>query len=144
MPKPIPDEFLTLSLALATVKALVEIPAADTSKDALITLQLNQYSGTSPTTLNPNFQPYFNAALFVWETPSRQIISEAGDGVKFNRSENSIVNEPVIRSLIRKQLDANAIYGIEAAVDLEDWLKAICNQCGALNKNLFGVGAFLT
>lgn len=144
MPKAIPLEFLTLSLALVTVKALVEIPAPDTDKDALITLQLHQYAGTSPTSINPIFQPYFNAALFIWETPSRQIISDAGDGVKFNRSENSIINEPVIRSLIRKQLDANTIYGIEAAVDLEDWLKAICNQCGSANKNLYGVGAFLT
>lgn len=144
MPKALPPEFITLSLALATVKALVEINDADTTKDAIITLQLDQYSGTSPTTINPVFQVFFNAALFVWETPSRQIISEAGDGVKFNRSDNSIVNEPVIKSLIRKQLDANAIYGVESPVDLEDWLKAICNQCGSLNKNLYGVGAFLT
>lgn len=145
MPKALPAGWpSTVEAALTLLKTAAEIDALDLSKDAMLTLQLEQYAAIQTDGGATVYQPYFNAALFISETPSRQIIHKAGDGVEFNRSENSVINEPAIRTLVRKQMDFNTIYGIESPIDLEDWLTAACNKCGSVSKNLYGIGAFLT
>ena len=146
MPKTLPAAYpTTIEGALSLLKITAEIDPLDTSKDPLLTLQLEQYAGTDGVG-TVVFQVYLNAALFIYETPSRQIIHKAGDGVEFNRSDNSIINEPVIRALIAKQIDFNAIYGITPAMDLSEWLKNICdpcaNECGCTNRT--GLGAFVS
>ena len=147
MPKTLPVSWPTaIEDAIAFVKSLVELDQLDTTKDAILTLQLEQYAGTLIDGGAVVFQIYLNAAIFIYETPSRQIIHEAGDGVKFNRSDNSIINEPVIRALVAKQLDFNAIYGLESPINLNEWITNVCdpcaNPCGCNNR--YGSGAFLT
>ena len=146
MPKTLPADYpTTVEGALSLLKTAAEIDPLDTSKDLFLSLQLEQYAGTDAVGAVV-FQPYFNAALFIWETPSRQIIHKAGDGVEFNRSEGGIINEPAIRSLIAKQIDFNTIYGITPAIDLSQWLERTCNLCNSERGygNRTGLGAFVS
>ena len=147
MPKTLPASWpTTIEAAIVLVKSLAEIDPLDTTKDAILTLQLEQYAGVLSDGGAVVYQPYLNAALFIYETPSRHIIHKAGDGIEFNRSDNSIINESVIRALVNKQLDFNAIYGVEPPINLNDWLSNICDPCATACgcTNLAGVGAFLT